>query len=1555
MAAKVNKTVVVALILGVVCVVAGVMFLMTFVLRSGADLAAQGDRLMAAEKWEEAASSYSKAVNKDQNKLEYIRKWAEALSKQTPASLQAYTDRYRQWLATQRMIANILRVDPAAHKVVLDMVVRDARMSPRAGPVWQQLESDSSDIITRMKSEPEDKVDQIRRYRGIATVGKMGQALEVSAEDRKRAKEDLIAAMKSNPSDALAAVYYADLMRLNADKLRQTGSEEDSDLALAEGLALIQDFFAKNPTSTVARLGLLQLEVADLTSKARKNPASTAEYQAQMKPKMESLLATLESEDPKNVDEFVATQVLDIAVREKVDNAVARGVKVYEKIAAARPSEPFARLMMARFRATTDSPREAADEFKKITELPNQPVSPEGLSLFGVRDSAAIQRCDALIAMTEKQKNPSPERAAALAETKTARDELRTRATIDDSPKTLIDAKIALLSNDSAEARKLLSQYHQATSFSDASALFLSAGVLYQQGLKGESKTMLQRIVDKRVANPAVYTMLARIDMEMNALPSALNWVELALQQAPNDAALLDLKDRIVKGIQGVNNTDPLGKAIAEARAALMLTPPDVDVARSKATLALSLCVKAEDFANVAQMLRRCGRTEGLNGVNRGLEKFPADPLLLSMKARFEVEDPAKEEIERIDGQADMTPIDKALRKYMVYGQTGNMAEANKHLDIAAGLDPEHPLVVASLFERALVARDFEKATVLAQKAKEKNLDKVEGRIYFARLSQAQGKFAEAITPLERATELDSLNPLTWRYLGTAYIATGDKGKALRAFDRSLQIKPDDVTSIITRIQCMMSMDRTADALAAAKEASRLGISNPLFVQMWLLLEFRAGDKDLALERRAFIMRTQPDNYENALEFAKNLIEVGKLDQAREVIDSVEKTATAPDVKKNLEQSLGMLKAALRGARGDTAGALADFEKIAETIPESRREGAYIEFSNIISTFTKPGPDSLVIKVLDAARKYQDFKAADGKAENPPAARVDRMLGDIHFGASEWDEARAAYSRARDAIPVDEEKLLLKRIIECYMKAKQFDEARKLIDVEGGDKSSDLQILLLASQLELARGNKSKSIELLDRAQSIAPNNYLPYRQRAVQKMEDPRTIDDAIVDLELAVGLEPRNTDLVVLLTRACLRKGDVARAMSSLDKGLAIQPDSAALRNEQIQLWMGQNKTKEALDACDAALKADPTNTRWALLKGVIYQRMNEQRNAALEYEKAWSIRKGVDTGKALADALIGAYDLSNPKEAGLLDRAKTVIDDPAFRVDDEPMCKLSRVALNVRQNRKNEAIDDLRAVINNPGLRLGDTQTGSFVIDELRRATGGDMKQVNAMLQQVQPATGWPDMFRVTIARAELGDPASRENGMSELEALCACPDKVAAGAAASTLGANKYLDAVAAAKKPNNEKEVERLYEQAVKAFQTGLAIDPEVTELNNNLAFVLARGLNRPADALPFALRAAQKDGNNPNILDTLGVIYLQLNDANKSEETLTRALAAATDAPTRTMPLIHMIEVKLKKNDKAAAEDLFRELKNIETTDPRVKANYSRDIEEIGKRMQTTP
>src|SRR5262245_33773619 len=122
MAARVNSrfVVILAVVLSVAFALVAVVG-MRMIHKSGEQLAAMGDEQMKAGKYKEAALLYSKAVNKDQQNPEMLRKWISALEKMSPEQVQEYQDVYfRSYVTATRALAEVLKTDLTAHRRFFD-------------------------------------------------------------------------------------------------------------------------------------------------------------------------------------------------------------------------------------------------------------------------------------------------------------------------------------------------------------------------------------------------------------------------------------------------------------------------------------------------------------------------------------------------------------------------------------------------------------------------------------------------------------------------------------------------------------------------------------------------------------------------------------------------------------------------------------------------------------------------------------------------------------------------------------------------------------------------------------------------------------------------------------------------------------------------------------------------------------------------------------------------------------------------------------------------------------------------------------------------------------------------------------------------------------------------------------------------------------------------------------------------------------------------------------------------------------------------------------------
>src|SRR5215470_10233345 len=118
MAARVNSrfVVILAIVLSVAFALVALVGL-RMIRKSSEQLAALGDQQMSAGHYKEAALLYSKAVNKDQQNPEVLRKWISALEKMAPEQVQEYQDVYnRSYITAIRALADLLKTDLAAHR-----------------------------------------------------------------------------------------------------------------------------------------------------------------------------------------------------------------------------------------------------------------------------------------------------------------------------------------------------------------------------------------------------------------------------------------------------------------------------------------------------------------------------------------------------------------------------------------------------------------------------------------------------------------------------------------------------------------------------------------------------------------------------------------------------------------------------------------------------------------------------------------------------------------------------------------------------------------------------------------------------------------------------------------------------------------------------------------------------------------------------------------------------------------------------------------------------------------------------------------------------------------------------------------------------------------------------------------------------------------------------------------------------------------------------------------------------------------------------------------------
>ncbi|OPL19906.1 MAG: hypothetical protein AVO35_00120 [Candidatus Aegiribacteria sp. MLS_C] len=92
----------------------------------------------------------------------------------------------------------------------------------------------------------------------------------------------------------------------------------------------------------------------------------------------------------------------------------------------------------------------------------------------------------------------------------------------------------------------------------------------------------------------------------------------------------------------------------------------------------------------------------------------------------------------------------------------------------------------------------------------------------------ARGFLDEAEEYARNAVGLDSLSAMAW---GALARTAGDTGLSLEMFERSLELDPELVPSMVGRARCLMTMDRVTEALEQLEAAEA---ADPEWVSVWL-------------------------------------------------------------------------------------------------------------------------------------------------------------------------------------------------------------------------------------------------------------------------------------------------------------------------------------------------------------------------------------------------------------------------------------------------------------------------------------------------------------------------------------------------------------------------------------------------------------------------------------------------------------------------------------------------------------------------------------------------
>ncbi|NIM92630.1 MAG: tetratricopeptide repeat protein [Anaerolineales bacterium] len=471
--------------------------------------------------------------------------------------------------------------------------------------------------------------------------------------------------------------------------------------------------------------------------------------------------------------------------------------------------------------------------------------------------------------------------------------------------------------------------------------------------------------------------------------------------------------------------------------------------------------------------------------------------------------------------------------------ESGNAAEALAHWTAIAENDADAQIQVA----RCAYKAGFLDLTIhFAEEILSQDPESIDGLILMGQALTADGKFEEARSQLERATDLAPNNPETWIALADHHHTCGDIEAAGRTLAAAVQLIPGSVEVLQAYADWLKEQGRLSEALEYAEQANNLQPKN-FYVQVTYGEALLAlGHKEKALPILRYAVSQKPANWLSLQALARTYEEIGDLPKAVETINKL--TELVPSRAKLLAARI-FLRAA------QASGDMSLVKRGKAFLSTAMAKG----LSDPIIGYWQAFAEELEGNHLQALQGYQ----ASAK--------------DLHDRDPEMYH-EAALGIARTALETDQAPLSI----------------QTLQDLHGRFPASIPGMVLLSEAL-IKSGEQEEAIGIVKHALTIDPCNREALRQIATIASET-NSWDLATDAIQKMVELNPENPRAWIIFAENAQASGNTLESRTALARALWINRQDPQLLEEVSNVLKDMGEAQSSKRVLQRAMLYDPQN---------------------------------------------------------------------------------------------------------------------------------------------------------------------------------------------------------------------------------------------------------------------------------------------------------------------------------------------------------------------------
>jgi tetratricopeptide (TPR) repeat protein len=1543
MAARVNVKFVIILsaVLVAVCGagIAGYWFVMN---KSGEDYERMGDEALVEGNIAEAAQMYERAVGHEPTNLDWLEKWRATLETLTfddmGAFMREFTGTYRQVI---RQISRVKRDDIEAHAEFLDLMwaqVRGAR-GARFGAEFIHSETQAIMPLVGGVGGPQDV---LLRYRGLVFVQVLSEVGDLSPEELERTEADLRAVLAADPTDGQVAVALTQVLQTKIAEAERADRPERADSIRAEAEGVLASVLEADPDNPWARVNSLAADLDRERAAIRRLQVSEGEQRQQMRQAYSGYLEELDdlhrwmlAQDPADLDWAVVERfrLVDAVIDPEAN--LGRTIELFRSIVERDPDDARAALSYAVLTAERQDLGESIRQLTRIRDLPDRPLSLQGHVQYRMQVQAERFISEYQLRVAGRAEDPGI-KAAAIAAAKDARDRFALLVNTGTPALKYLDGLIAIAEDRLVDAIASLNAYNEDTGFQDIQGLWQEAQVAQALNRMGIARDRLTQLIDLENANVSALLRLATVEESFGQpvnLRRAIDLCQQALRFSPGNEQALSMIERYEVMLGDRDSEDPVITLIFEARRIArgneeQLGDPD----RAIAALRDGLPQHNYDSRLVRELagilLNNDDLAEARELVGEGRARHPDDQPLQELASMLQA-DNVTDAVVRLIEMSDAEPVDKLLRKYSLYMRAQRVDEAHVALDEAEQVAPEHPGVIEFTFVRSVARRDLDAAAVIADRAEELDSDGMGGVTFQARLASARGDVDGAVRLFEEATSSGRADSSVWRALAVSQRAAGRPDDAIQSFQRSLEIRPDDIQTINQYIATLSSENRLDEALSEARRLRPIAERNADFLELYLTIEAGAGGpegRSRAIQQRRRIMSERPGDVRNRRALANLYIEDRQWLESRSLIDSMRAERDSLELVV-LDGRWHADQGRVRTPEGFRDGIEMAQEVFVRYIVGLTDDELGVEAYLTLAQFMiQRGQYGVAVRAIDDARPLQD----------PDRLRAEKLYGDLMLTLGRPGDAAGAFQKVVEAGADDAGQNYRKRLIEMLLRQNDFEGADRNIEALGPDLQEDLTVMLQKTDVLLGRGNRQAALDLLNEAVAIHTESAVVYAKRAQVLLSDPNSLNDALADLETALEIQPGEWRTLRLRAAVYYQLGRVEQALADLRNTIRSNPTlDEVLLGLMIEL-VNLGRDGEALDAAVEVIDQRTTDTTLMITAGRVLSDRGYWSRAAVLYGRAWDLSQDPELAIRYIDTLVNS-DPPRPDDA---ERVLRRIAELGADVENDPEILIARALIERARERPVRAESFLVRAFDSggedPGTRL------NWIRNVVRVYEGDESGTAVAFVQQMlrdRPQGGvdaeWLDY---ASGRMMLDTDVTYADGESVMLRLAdEAETETIRLLAHRTLGGMRY------------ERED---FAGAESAWRAGLAAFPEDWEMTNNLAYCVGVELGRPDDGLPLSQRAVELAPGQSQAWDTLAKLNILLGNLDEADAALDSGERYIRTASARVNITLNRARLEVARGRCELARQFLSQARTNSETLPQLREGFASDIAELSTQVE---